>query len=577
MKNKIAILIFAFTLALTACGRGTSQPAYPAGPTAPYNPAAPQPAAVSAPVSRPVTPQELAELFIQNKIRDYDRPHVQIAETRIDRLEKLGEYEHPTSGTIELWAFNFSLRVEYEPFVRFSGANAQPCPQGWTHPTALLGNFVSHLVFARRGDDLTLLGPIDWSMNIGVPEAEMPWTTEMLLIQFLEHKNLLLPVTFPGNHRFVYVRMDEGGSYMRFLLSQPVTQGDGGIWTIDRWQNFTRFWSNDAFFYHPQCDTLNVAEFYAQQQRRFDAGELPHLGDPAAVVRAFLDDFIRYDTIVGVYDASGANPTARINAHGPISIQGCEHSNTEWPTDFRGDFFREYVELRERKLAELGGLAFNRAYHFRMDCGRHGLISGWRPMLTRAEFIRYFPRYDMPAQLGDFTLAGITVNDLFLDAIRVYNRPVPPVFMGRLVTLFADYEVLPVGRVFTRNLHAAEIYAVYVNSRGQYVLMGIAPSFGSDIPSLMWGMQYSRVDMGALGEFYFIGGRDRYAVAMFKNENTQQVISLGFFAPGFPTSDVLDGMMWHDFRGLRAASMEELTELIRTFDPRALFEEYGWF
>ena len=578
MKTKTVFLIIIILAMLTGCSSRRAA----AEPYETYTVIDTFPVAVNAPVTPaaiPLTTACLAAQFIQNMIQDFDRPHVQIAETRIDRFEKIGEYEHPTAGMVELWAFNFSIRVEYEPFVRFSGANAQPGPGGWTHPVPLLGNMVSHLVFARQAGDLTLLGAIDWNTTIRVPEAETPWTTEMLLTQFLEHINLLLPVTFPGNHRLVYVHMEDNW-YMRFLVSQPVIQGDGGIWAIERWQNFGHWGTNDVVFDIPQCDVLTIAEFYAEQQHRFDAGQEPHLGDPVAVVHTFLDGFIRYETIVGVYDASGPNPMARTNAHGPFHLPDAQqpHHSTEWPTDFRGDFvyFREYVQLRERKLAELGGLAFNQAYHFRMDCGRFALISGWRPMLTHEEFTRYHRGYDIPRQLGDFILAGINVQDYFLDAIRVYNRPVPPNFLGPANNLFANYESLPGGEVFARNLYVAAIYAVYVNSHGQYVVMGITPSFGANIPDLMWGMQYSRVSLGGYGEFYFIGGRDRYAVAMFKNARTQQIIELGFMAPGFPVSEILDAMSGHDFRGIRTATGAELTELIYAFNPRELFEKYVW-
>ena len=556
--KKITLLIV-IALALTACGRSASPPT--------------EPHETYIPIAAPATAYDYAGSFIQTLIQEFDRPHIEIAETRIDRFEKIAEYDHPTSGIIELWAFNFSLRVEYELFVRWSGPNAQPCPDGWAHQSGVLGDVISHLVFARRGDDLDLLGPISWATGIHAPNEETPWTTEILLIKFLEYKNLLLPVMFPGNHSFVYVRMQED-VYMRFMLSQPVTQGDGGIWAIERWQNFAHWGSNSVFFDHPQCDTSTIAEFYAEQQRRFDAGLEPYLGSPGAVVRAFLQDFIHYELIVGVYDVSGPNPTARVNAHGPLPMADAEGVTGDWPTDFRGDFGPEYVEIRERKLAEVN-LAFDEAYHFRMDDGRYALISGWRPMLTRDEFSRYCTGFHVPAQIGDFTLVGINVQDFFLDTIRVYNRPVPPNLISFANRFFSNYGELPLGEVFARNIWVSEFYAVYVNSHGQYVMMGVSPSYGVDIATLMWGKSYTRTAIGQYGEFYFIGGRNRYAVVMHHNESLQQIITFGFINPDFSPTESLRWLI--DFKDTQIASSEELTELIYAFDPQALFEEYRWF
>lgn len=556
MKKIIMFIVLA--MAITACGRGAPPPAEP---NEMYNT-----------IARPATTYDYADWFIQNLVQEFDRPHIEIAETRINRFEKIAKYDHPTSGTIELWAFNFSLRVEYELFVRWSGANAQPSPSGWVHQHALFGDMVSHLVFARRNGNLDFLGPIDWGTGIRVPTEETPWTTEILLIQFLEYKNLLLPVMFPGNHSFVYVRMQDD-LYMRFMLSQPVTQGDGGIWAIERWQNFAHWGSNSVFFDHPQCDTSTIAEFYAQQQRRFDAGLEPYLGTPGAVVRAFLEDFISYEAIVGVYDVIGTNPTAQVNAHGPFPLAETEWTTTEWPTDFRGDFGPEYIEVRELKLAELG-LAFNEAYHFRMDDGQFALISGWRPMLTGDEFARYCPGFRVPAQVGDFVLVGVTVQDFFLDTIRVYNRPVPSNLISFSNRFFSDFGELPFGEVFARNIWISTFYAVYVNNYGQYVMMGVSPSYGVDISTLMWGKSSTRTAVGRYGEFYFIGGRDRYAVVMHHNENVQQIITLGFLNPDFSP---MESMQWlNDFRDTQVASKEELTQLIYAFNPQALFEEYSW-
>ena len=580
MKRKL-ILVFAIILALTACGRGTSQEV-----ETDYT-ISNQDIPISAPAGQattatPANMDGFAEQHIETLIQSYDHPHIRIVDTRIDRFEKLAEFDHLIPGTVELWAFNFSIQVEYEAFIRWSGPNAMPDENGWTHSLSIFGDMVTHLVFSRIGGDVTLIGPISWNMGIGFAYPATPWNMEIIMRQFLEHENMLPPVKFSGNHYFVYARHQDD-MYSRFLMSQPITQGDGGIWAIDRWQSFNIWGSHSSIFDIPQSDTLAIMEYYEELQREFDAGRLPYLGNPEDVVRAFFDETQIMDaTILGVYpvDLSASNPADLPNLHGPVRMTDTEMSirNTEWPTDFRSTWAPQYTAIREQKLEKFGGLAYNEAYHFRMDDGRYALITGWRPMLTREEFMYYYPGYDMPAQIGDFTLVGINVNDLILDAIRIYNRPMPT-HASSILNFFSPdtHEPLPIGEVFTRNVWAFALYAVYVNNAGEYVSLSISPSHGANVSSLLWAMQYTRAEIDGYGEFYFAGGNNRYAAVVHKSEHAQQIIELAFIDPDIFTADSWGWLHSHDFKGVHVASEARLTELVRMFNPRALFERYHWF
>lgn len=103
-----------------------------------------------------------------------------------------------------------------------------------------------------------------------------------------------LGCTWEGVHAYFrfYHRGDDSydayGEATRYVLvlSQPVRQGEGGIWCLDRWM----YEGGDPMIYFPDSG-LPAAEYYARLQMACDGGEHPELLTPAGAAAAFVEDY----------------------------------------------------------------------------------------------------------------------------------------------------------------------------------------------------------------------------------------------------------------------------------------------
>ena len=69
------------------------------------------------------------------------------------------------------------------------------------------------------------------------------------------------------------------------VLSQPVRQGEGGIWCVDRWYDG----NGNAYYAIPQLE-VTMAEHYAALQEACDRGDRPDLLSPREVALAFEEE-----------------------------------------------------------------------------------------------------------------------------------------------------------------------------------------------------------------------------------------------------------------------------------------------
>ncbi len=97
----------------------------------------------------------------------------------------------------------------------------------------------------------------------------------------LESKDLLPNETYMGNHVVIKFPSSSGDTN-QVLLSQPVVQGNKGIWAVERWMD------GNGTIYHeyPQTD-LKIGDYYENLQNQLDSGLLP-LGDPIEVGYDFI-------------------------------------------------------------------------------------------------------------------------------------------------------------------------------------------------------------------------------------------------------------------------------------------------
>ena len=96
--------------------------------------------------------------------------------------------------------------------------------------------------------------------------------------------------TYPGAHRWpvYYPHLADEGSYRdpwTLTLSQPASQGEGGIWCVERWQE-----GENTYLWYPPDTDLAAVDYYAQLQAQADAGEADWALDPRQVALRALAD-----------------------------------------------------------------------------------------------------------------------------------------------------------------------------------------------------------------------------------------------------------------------------------------------
>jgi len=273
----------------------------------------------------------------------------------------------------------------------------------------------------------------------------------------------------------------------------------------------------------------------------------------------------------------------------------------------------EVAELWDEVIGEIGELAVNEAYQFRTACGRYAMITGNRMLTSRDELHRYFPTFewelegdisiwrpvfpgfDLPETVGDFRLREISVMDQTEDVMFIFYRP-----------MSADVHVFeyghsrggpgPVEEIFVRYTGTHSIFAMYENSEGVQVGLGIAqPIMGLHfLPEDEDQDPHSVLDMGDYGQIYFQGRPGGYFRAMHEaiyNINDERfgsaTVELWFingsidgrrhtwdlgFGPwtGHPQGE-FGGTHW-----FTPVERDALEELVRIFNPAALAVEYRW-
>lgn len=89
---------------------------------------------------------------------------------------------------------------------------------------------------------------------------------------------------YPGNHAIYAFTLSDGFKFT-LILSQPVRQGAGGIWCVERMYDE----NNNLYLAMPDTD-LTAMEYYKKQQNEADAGHQTGLLDTKDVALTYLDN-----------------------------------------------------------------------------------------------------------------------------------------------------------------------------------------------------------------------------------------------------------------------------------------------
>lgn len=116
--------------------------------------------------------------------------------------------------------------------------------------------------------------------ELTMPQEEMGTMVRALL----ESKGYIKQETYPRNHIIVDVSLHQqkGYSDWRLLLSQPVKQGDSGIWCVERWSDEL------GHLYYNYVSGAEEDVYYAEQQAQCDEGHKVGLLNPEDIAMTFL-------------------------------------------------------------------------------------------------------------------------------------------------------------------------------------------------------------------------------------------------------------------------------------------------
>jgi beta-lactamase regulating signal transducer with metallopeptidase domain len=231
------------------------------------------------PLQEEPTVEDYARQFIAEKIKTYESmdwrvQKIKIIDSKITKLEKMAAFENLLARPVEIWEFEYRLRPDKYIDVMPMGV---PTEDGWITETADdLGKPM--LIFANAGSRPEFLGYIYWG---AFADFSTPAAQEIALREFLEGKGLLPPETYPGAHIIVKFPLSSGETYQLFL-SQPVVQGEHGIWCVERWGG-----DGNLYYVLPDAESL-AADYYRELQNEVEQGHHPGLKDPLQVAVSFI-------------------------------------------------------------------------------------------------------------------------------------------------------------------------------------------------------------------------------------------------------------------------------------------------
>lgn len=105
------------------------------------------------------------------------------------------------------------------------------------------------------------------------------------------------PFLWEGAHRYVEVHNADYSVSLTLLLSQPVTQGSGGIWCVEgSFENNYGGWGKEL----PYGIQVTAAEYYADLQAQVDRGHRPGLLDPVQAAMDWYQEKYDAETLDGL-------------------------------------------------------------------------------------------------------------------------------------------------------------------------------------------------------------------------------------------------------------------------------------
>ena len=253
---------------------------------------------MSNPQEKQLSIEDYANQFIEKTIADYntDDNYFKIIDRKITKLEKIVSFDELLpAATLELWSLEYRLKPEDMSKIMLAGGMNEV--DGWITEEASMGKPI--LVFSYDYAIPQFLGTL-WS---GEADLSTLAGQETALRIFLETREMLPRETYSGNHIVVKFPLSTGETCQLFL-SQPIVQGEHGIWCVERWMDG----NGTVYYVTPETDIM-IADYYRELQNEVDNGHKPGLRDPLQVAIEFIKNDLEQwqvfiDDLVPQYSAT---------------------------------------------------------------------------------------------------------------------------------------------------------------------------------------------------------------------------------------------------------------------------------
>ncbi|NLV89757.1 MAG: hypothetical protein GX021_10425, partial [Tissierellia bacterium] len=149
---------------------------------------------------------------------------------------------------------------------------------GWLYDQGPAGNPI--LAFTYENDNLVYLG------NVNTLESDVDTLESAALAvrRLLENEGILPNESYEGDHVVIKFPLSTGET-SQLLLSQPVVQGDSGIWAVERWMDG----NGNVYLGHQDLEAdMSIEEYYRKLQIESDQNAKPWLTDPVEVAYDYI-------------------------------------------------------------------------------------------------------------------------------------------------------------------------------------------------------------------------------------------------------------------------------------------------
>ena len=199
------------------------------------------------------------------------------------------DYELPETGYDMGWICDLVRwdQVQYEQYLSSDGSGVEPIARKdgyyylWVRPTDV--QFISPDGEYEQQDEEYAL----WDeLNRRIPEEVAgDFRARNGLEAYEDSMYFHDGYVWESDHRYVYFRTENWGESITLLLSQPIKQGEGGIWCVEGWVDNNY---GTRYLVLPRDTGTTAADYYTQLQQQVDGGREPGLLDPLSTAREWL-------------------------------------------------------------------------------------------------------------------------------------------------------------------------------------------------------------------------------------------------------------------------------------------------